>query len=445
MIAQTLSRWKSARRRSPLGAWTAWHSGGTSQRALMSALERNRVVLALGGNRSGKTEWLRSVVVAMVLGSDHPVARAYWLRNGCNPDSFPKGPGKGWIIARRSNDSINYHRRQIDSLLPAGCSTWWNKNGKGEARVEIAVPGYEQTAEIVFKSEDQGQDAAQGDSCRIIAHDEEGDTSEVWDECSVRLWDQRGWQIMANTPIKGRTWIYYRFVVKPPHGVAVRWIHSLDNPFLPVEEAKKLEENEVLAAARLRGEFVVLKGRVYPMFSRAQHVVEPFEIPRSWPRYAAIDFGTRNPFVQLSAALDPDGRLVVYREHYQARWVLSQHATAIKLAEGWEWVGEELARTGKQEPVDMRWADPEDPQQLASLNIDHDLDASPALRSVSYGIDRVGARLSTGGLVVFSTCHNTIRELEGYIWRENGGDDPLKKDDHTCDCVRYLCVGIEQV
>lgn len=470
-IARNLTRWRKERRSRPLAAWAAWHSHGTSQRELVQLLALYRIVLALGGNRSGKTEWLRAVAVAMALGSDHPDARIFWRRNGVDPDSMPKGPGKVWILARRSNDSINYHRRQIDRLLPgggedsSGMVTWWNKNGKGEARVEIRVPGYDLPAEIVFKSEDQGEDAAQGDSCRLIAHDEEGDTANVWDECSVRLWDQRGYQIMANTPIKGRTWIYHRFVEKTPHGVAVRWIHSLDNPFLPPEDAKKLEENKAVAAARLRGEFVVLKGRIWPAFSRGTHTIEPFEIPRDWPRFRAIDFGTANPFACLWATLAPrrhvlpggrvieDGTLIVYREHYQAGWVLSQHVTAIRLAEGWDWVNAPdgsgiLAPVGDVDEIDMTWADPEDPQQLATLNVDYDMGATPASNAVAAGIDRVSARLQAGTLLVFTTCPHTIREVEGYQRKPDRSgivtEAPLKKDDHTCDAVRYLTMGAEQ-
>lgn len=494
-ITPILSEWITARTARPLATWSAWDGEITSQRELCQLLERHKTVLALGGNRSGKTEWLRAIVVAMVLGSDHPDARAFWLHNGCDPDAFPKGPAKGAIFARRSNDSINYHRRNIEALLPRAPDgtplfTWWNKNGRGEARVEIEVPGYDTPAEILFKSEDQGEDAAQGDEWRISAHDEEGDTNKVWSEAGVRLWDQDGWQIMSNTPVKGRTWIYYEFVQPPPGSsvpprTAVRWIHTTDNPFLAPQKALTLKENAVLAAARLRGEFVVLEGRVWPMFARETHVIEPFEIPASWPRFRAIDFGTRNPFgcgwatltpkacwvkggqvLELAEGQDPpeganwipDGVLIGYREHYQAEMVLSQHVRAIRLAEGWDWadVGDddpELVPVDGCEVFEMTWADPEDPQQLASLNVDHDMDATPAMRSVKHGIDKVATRMRVSqidgwpGFVLMSCCPNWIREVEGYIWKPGQSgktpEEPLKKDDHMCDVTRYLTVGVE--
>jgi len=472
-LAPTLADWRSSSRARPLAAWNAWHrpKPRTSQRALLQAMAKSktgRTVIALGGNRSGKTEWLRAALVALVMGSDHPDAIAFWERNGVDPGAFPKGPGRGYMVARTSDDSLRYHRNQIHRLLPSGRVTWWNRNGRGEARLHLDVPGYEYPAEIWFKSEVQGDEAMQGDSCRVICHDEEGDTAKVWDEASVRLWDQGGWHLMANTPVKGLTWVYDRFVEATPEDVSVHWIHSLDNPFLPQAEAKKLEENEALAAARLRGEFVTLKGRVWPGFKRSVHVVDDYEIPVAWPRFRAWDFGTRNPTAVLWGALTPDDQLVVYREHYQAGWTLSQHVNRVRIAEGWVWAetGEdeedrleppEKPEDGAEdwegaESIELTWADQEDPQQLMQLNTDHDMDAQPAMKSVRAGIDCVAERFRVNeisgkpALVILKSCINTIRELDTYVWADSTGgrtpDKVLKKNDHTCDCVRYLAMGV---
>jgi phage terminase large subunit len=60
-------------------------------------------------------------------------------------------------------------------------------------------------------------------------------------------------------------------------------------------------------------------------------------------------------------------------------------------------------------------------------------------------------------LKIFDCCQQTIRELAGYRYPDgtdtkNPKDEPVKKDDHTCDALRYavysvtgprpgLCVG----
>lgn len=41
------------------------------------------------------------------------------------------------------------------------------------------------------------------------------------------------------------------------------------------------------------------------------------------------------------------------------------------------------------------------------------------------------------GLLVSKACPNTIREFFAYRWDEDRPDRPLKKDDHTCDAIRY--------
>jgi phage terminase large subunit len=49
--------------------------------------------------------------------------------------------------------------------------------------------------------------------------------------------------------------------------------------------------------------------------------------------------------------------------------------------------------------------------------------------------------MSKGNLVVLDRCPNLIREIESYVWdskaAEKGWDEPIKKDDHCIDSLRY--------
>lgn len=461
-----------ALRRRPLSAWRPWdrEAPRTSQRRELAALEFYRVNLIFGGNRSGKTEGLRAAAVALALGSDHPDAAAFWRAVGADPAAFPEGPGRVWIVALTSNDSIRYHRKEVLALIPKWgprhprerSQNWhaWQLDSKGESRLEVMVPGYSKPAEIVFKSEDQGEEAMQGDSARAILHDEEGGSPKTWNEAAVRLWDQDGWHLMSNTPVRGKTWVFDEFVRQKPEGVHVGWIHTLDNPWLPAKKraelAAKAETDPVQAAIRQRGEFVALEGRVWPQFSRATHVIPTVPIPDSALRFRSIDFGTRDPFVCAWGALlrhpldlpdgrtVPDGTLILYREHYQAGWTLAQHVERIRTAEGAkldgdEWVGGET--------IEITWADPEDRQQLLQLNHTHNITAIKARKAVHAGISVVGERLSpdaTGWprLLVMDSCPHHIESIEGYMWAGSGRDEPAKGDDHCCDTTRYLSMGV---
>ena len=53
----------------------------------------------------------------------------------------------------------------------------------------------------------------------------------------------------------------------------------------------------------------------YPEFSPSIHVIEPFEIPKHWIRWAAVDNGYSDPFVWLKGAVSEDGTTYIYYEY----------------------------------------------------------------------------------------------------------------------------------
>ncbi len=479
----------------PLTLWRAWDRADprTSQRRALQLVALFRVLFVFGGNRSGKTELLRAVVVALVIGSDHPDAREFWEAHGVDPDVFPRGPGFGWIMAIRVADSLTYHRQQTLALIPKWGPqhpdaerghNWhaWGMMGTGEAVIQIMCPGYDEPAEIRFKSDDPGPDTMQGaEKIRCILHDEESRKwgNLTWEECAVRLIDLRGWHLMSNTPTKGRTWLWHEHVNAAIPGEAKTWIHAPDNPYLPPSELKKLERDPATAAIRLRGEFVALEGRVWGAFSRAVHVVPAFEIPEGSGRWRAIDFGTRHPFccswfTQLSKSVllpdgrtMPDGAIVVYREHYRAEWTLEQHVNKIHAMEGatftptpgtklegdpvasalagepiqpGEWVG--------GEPIDATWCDQEDPQQMLQLAHTHEIEnLVRAKKAIAAGLNCVREYLAPGfdgrpGWFVVDTCVDGIGEAENYCKGPGDTEKPTGQVDHAMDTWRYGAMGI---
>ena len=83
---------------------------------------------------------------------------------------------------------------------------------------------------------------------------------------------------------------------------------------------------------RLRlGQWVAAEGMFFPEFSPDEHFVEPFDIPRDWPRWVGVDYGFAVPFCALWLARDPDSRnIYVYREAYGAGLRDEQQADLIK-------------------------------------------------------------------------------------------------------------------
>ena len=58
------------------------------------------------------------------------------------------------------------------------------------------------------------------------------------------------------------------------------------------------------------------------------------------------------------------------------------------------------------------------------------------------------SEMKKGNLYICDECINTIREIESYVWDPKkallGQDAPLKKDDHSCDALRY-CIASHKV
>lgn len=484
-LFRDVSEFEEHRLKRPLTVWRAWHNvpPKTSQLRALQSVQYTKELQIFGGNRSGKTELGRCLLVALVLGSDHPDARRFWMAHGVNPDVFPRGPDSGWSLAVTSSDSIRYHRKQVLALLPKwgpphplarDGRNWysWNLYGKGEARIEVMVPGYAEPAQIWFKSEDQGEEAVQGDAVRVIHHDEEGKTGKVYGSASYRLIDKDGWQILTNTPIYGKTWTYTKFVEKPEPGSRLVRIHAKDNPYLPRHRVAKYGDD----AVRGRGDYVEAEGRVWHQFEPVIHCVPRFELPHDAVLYRGIDFGTRHPFACLWAArlkhtlLLPNGRrlydgtVVLYREHYQAERTMAWHVAKFRQYEGWirDPSVQEVEQTRPHEAwipgpnpeeIRMSWADPEDPQLVMQLNSLYGVTAMKARKALKAGIDMVASMLepdSTGEprLVIMDDLTNTIREISGYVWTKQRTLDgaektvPQDKDNHTCDCLRYIAMGL---
>jgi phage terminase large subunit len=72
---------------------------------------------------------------------------------------------------------------------------------------------------------------------------------------------------------------------------------------------------EKMRAAHRYGDWDALSGAYFDEFSESTHVIKPFQIPASWRRYRAFDYGVRDMFACLWVAVDFDGRCYVYREY----------------------------------------------------------------------------------------------------------------------------------
>ena len=66
--------------------------------------------------------------------------------------------------------------------------------------------------------------------------------------------------------------------------------------------------------------------------------------------------------------------------------------------------------------------------------------------SIFDGIRFISSMLAWYEIYVDESCKNMIREFSLYMWnskaQEKGIDEPISKDDHTLDALRYSCYSL---
>jgi phage terminase large subunit len=230
-----------------------------------------------------------------------------------------------------------------------------------------------------------------------------------------------------------------------PHHDAENWarLHwsAYDNAQnLPDAYIKTLEAlSPVMRARMLNGEWRAGEGLVYDEFSEDIHTVEPFEIPPSWTRIRAVDFGFTNPFVCLWGALDQDGRLYIYRELYRAGVRTAVHAAKITELSA----GEIISRTVTDHDAGER-------AELEAAGIR----SENALKNVRDGIQAVKSRLAKAGdgkprLFLLSSLRSALSEICEYSWDSKSAsgaakEEPLKENDHAMDALRYMVMAVDR-
>jgi hypothetical protein len=93
-----------------------------------------------------------------------------------------------------------------------------------------------------------------------------------------------------------------------------------DNPTLIREDPlyiRRLESLPEIEKLRLlHGVWDVFEGQAFTELSQLVHGCEDFPIPGSWEKFTVFDWGFSRPWCMLFFAIDFDGTMYVYREHY---------------------------------------------------------------------------------------------------------------------------------
>ena len=396
--------------------------------------KRNRWVF--GGNRSGKTECGAVEVVYLACGI-HP-----YKKNKVT---------EGWVVSLSRQVQRDVAQRKILQYLPPSSIEKVVMSSGVQDSAESGVIDFILVrselgglSKIGFKTCDQGREKFQGTSLDYVWFDEEP-PYEIYQECRMRVLDRCGEIFGTMTPLKGLTWVYHQIYLNENKDDEV-WYEQMewaDNPYLSKDEVegmtKSMSEEEV--EARRYGKFVASSGLVYTEFDENIHVIEPFDVPKEWQDNISIDPGLHNPLSAHFYAVDFDGNVYVVAEHYAAEKDVAYHARKInEIASRLDW---KRTSTGKLSAL----IDPAASQRTLSsqktvvelFNENGILVNTKVNKDMFSGIATVKSYLKTADgrtrLYIFKNCVNLIREIKSYWWGD--GDNPVKKDDHALDELRY--------
>jgi phage terminase large subunit len=296
-----------------------------------------------------------------------------------------------------------------------------------------------------------------------------------WESLTTRLRNGKVsfQQLMADTnPDSPAHWLHQRVQRGTTHMLDTR--HE-DNPILCHPDGTYTVRGQAYMSAldnltgvrkeRLRfGRWSAAEGLIYEDFHRTVHLRKIVEPPAAWERYWSVDFGYTNPFVLQCWAVDPDGRLHLYREIYRSKRLVEDHARDILaiVAPNGQW----------REPKPHAIICDHDAEDRATLERHLEMSTIPAQKTVSDGIQAVQARMKVQPdgkpriylsptalverdplLVEQNKPCGVIEEIPGYVWdkaKEGSAaaekapkEEPKKVDDHGADALRYMVAHLD--
>ena len=199
---------------------------------------------------------------------------------------------------------------------------------------------------------------------------------------------------------------------------------------------------EVQRKQFLDGDWDAYEDSAFPEFNKTTHVVEPFDIPRSWYKFRAADWGYSSPACVLWFAVDYDNNLWIYRELYTKKVTADHFARRVLTLEKDEYINYGILDVST-------WAKRGDVgPSIAETMIQHGCRWRPSDRSPKSRINgkleihkRLAIKDNQPGIRVFKTCRNLIRTL-GMLPTDdkNPEDVDTNAEDHAYDALRYGCM-----
>lgn len=289
-------------------------------------------------------------------------------------------------------------------------------------------------SKLGLKSYQQGRGSFEGTAQHLIHLDEEP-PQDVYTECLTRTATTDGIVLITFTPLEGLTSMILDFMEKAKNGTTIMIQAGWDDAPHLSEKTKA----ELLAEfpahehdARSKGVPISGSGSIYPVPDE-QIMVDPFVIPKHWPRITGMDFGWDHPTAAINLAWDRDNDIIyAVAEYGHSRRSPLEHAPNIRALCDWAPVawphdGVNTEKNGGA-PLKEQYLD----EKLNMLAEKATLEDGS--NSVEASISLILQRMQTGRFKIFNTCSRLMDEKRIYH-RKNG--KIVKLNDDYIDAMRY--------
>lgn len=290
-------------------------------------------------------------------------------------------------------------------------------------------------SKINFRAYEQGPKKFMGHRYDVAWLDEEP-PQEIQSQVLRSMFSTNGFEYITFTPEEGVTEVVNGFVNEPKPGQCLIRAGWEDAPHMTKEMIQQKLESIPKHEREMRTKGIPLMGSglVYPV-KEEDIVIDPFEIPRHWPRIAGLDIGWDHPTAGSWVAWDRDtDTIYIYDEYRETQARFAVVADAFNRRGDWipiAWPHDGLVHDKKsgipladiyrdEYHMNMHPKPFSNPPEAGR-------DEGTGGNGVDVGVMEILNRMETGTLKIFSNCTHTLEEMRMYH-RQNGKIVALRDD-----------------
>ena len=236
-----------------------------------------------------------------------------------------------------------------------------------------------------------------------------------------------------------REWIDKR----EEHNALYLHFEMTDNPSLSKKTLDRYQfmYSGVFYDRYIRGLWVVAEGLVYPMFSKAEHVVDeiPWQALQRGKWYVSVDYGTVNPTAAGLWCLWKGTAYMAQEYYYDSRAEAENgHSKNPRRTDEEHYA--ELEKLSGDRRIERVIVDPSAASFKETVRRHGKFAVWNADNSVLDGIRLTASLLSAGRILIHRSCKGILSEFGQYRWDMDALEDAVIEEfDHGMDQMRYFC------